>query len=190
MPRDSKITCKKSHWNTHTHTHTHTHTRTHIHTLFNMGNSELGWHTSDYNQLTARATSWCISPTPSLFSINAGENWGLFFPSATQSNMNSCNLQIRGKWQCFLWMVLVPTHTAHAGFWFLSSLALGMRELSVWPVICFLVSWLRFKHYRRTQFPLESFSANTVLSLIFNGFLDFTISQFFLFFFPCRQAHL
>lgn len=35
------------------------------------------------------------------------------FASAPQSNMNSSNLQIRGKWQCFLWMVLVPTHSAH-----------------------------------------------------------------------------
>lgn len=37
-------------------------------------------HTNSSTQLTAQATSWCIPPATSLFSINAGENWGLFFP--------------------------------------------------------------------------------------------------------------
>lgn len=46
----------------------------------NMGNGEPGSHTNSYIQLAAQATSWCIPPTTSLFSINAGENWGFFFP--------------------------------------------------------------------------------------------------------------
>lgn len=37
-------------------------------------------HTNGYIQLASQATSWCIPPTTSLFSINAGENWWGFLP--------------------------------------------------------------------------------------------------------------
>lgn len=35
-------------------------------------------HTNAYTELKAQATSCCIPPTISLFSINTGENWGFF----------------------------------------------------------------------------------------------------------------
>ena len=95
--------------------------------------------------------------------------------------MNSCNLQIREKWQRFLWMVLAPTHTANAGIQFLSSPAQGMRELSTRQAFSFLATPSGPHTREGNQLPLESFSANTIqsVSLVCKLSPDFQISLCF-----------
>lgn len=93
--------------------------------------------------------------------------------------MNSCNLQIRGKWQCFLWMVLVPTHTANTGIQFLSFPAQGMGELSTRQAFSFLATASGPHTREGISSPWNLFQQTQSVSLVCKLSLDFKISLCF-----------
>lgn len=93
--------------------------------------------------------------------------------------MNSCNLQIRGKWQCFLWMVLVPTHTANTGIQFLSFPAQGIGELSTRQAFSFLATASGPHTREGISSPWNLFQQTQSVSLVCKLSLDFKISLCF-----------